>query len=115
MAPKIHRRTRGRFKSATYEEYALGNSGDKIVVKNPEYEAELLKLVGEFEKLTLKQCLTRLAQLRGPWSPIQFQRKMIELNRNAPISSIYKALHDLVEFGVLVRVNGGYAIRTWGE
>jgi hypothetical protein len=115
--PKQH--SRRRLKSSSYEPSSINEltAGDSDLLKpvNLEYEKQLLLLIGDFPRLTTKQIIVRLCIMRGPWRAVDLQQRMHELGRDIGINTIYKTLHDLVCFGILVRVNGGYAISTWKE
>lgn len=115
MSPKKDRPKRHRLKSTAYGPGGLPiKSGNEITV-NYEYERELLKLMGEVGELSLKQAITRLCMLRGPWTSKDLQTKLFELGKPYSRNSISSALSDLVTFGALVKVNGGYAIVGWDK
>ena len=73
----------------------------------------LLRFLGDLPKLTGKQIVLRLCQMRGPWTTRQMQAFCHKYKRDIPLSTLQSSARDLKAFELIEYVNGGYAIKGW--
>jgi len=103
-----HPRRRKGVSTAESATYTLGNT-DTLLVSPSEF-VEVL----ENAKLTIKQLVFKILSRSGPYTVYELTIRCRENGRtDATNAAVKTAVYELKKLGVIVRINGGYAIHNW--
>jgi hypothetical protein len=99
--------------SATYVKTSLGNT---LNLTNTNRENAELVLAMEASRLTCRQLVHRILQISGPYTSVELAAITREKYKHPyGQKTISNELRELTKLGVVVRVNGAYAIHNWME